>query len=310
MRPLFAFLVLLALALPSLAAEQRDYPAKRVAPHTWVIHGPLGEPSVKNQGFMNNPGFVVTRDGVVVVDPGSSVQAGRMVLRQIRKVTDKPVTHVLNTHVHGDHWLGNQAILEAYPEVKILAHPRMIAEAEAGAGAFWVDLMERLTEGFTRGTRAVVPTIPVTEDQTLTIGGFTFKIHAPEKAHSNTDIMIEVVEERLVFLGDNVLAGRIGRMDDGTFAGSIAACERAERIPAKVFVPGHGKTGNRQIVTAYKDYLSTLLNAVKQGYAAGLADFEMKPAVVAKLARWQRWNGFADNVGRQISLAVLEVEAM
>lgn len=310
MQRLIAFLALFTLALPGLAAELRDYPAQKVSPHTWVIHGPLGEPSVANQGFMNNPAFVVTRDGVVVVDPGSSVQSGRMVLRQIRKLTKKPVTHVINTHVHGDHWLGNQAIFEAYPKVQILAHPRMIEEANQGAGEFWVGLMDRLTEGFTRGTRSVIPTIPVIEDQTLSIGGFTFKIHAPEKAHSGNDIMVEVVEEKLLFLGDNVLAKRIGRMDDGTFLGSIAACERAEKIAAQVFVPGHGKTGGRQIVTAYKDYLATLFAAVRSGYDAGKADFEMKPEVVGKLARWQHWNGFGDNVGRHISLAVLEIEAM
>src|SRR5688572_10749145 len=78
----------------------RDYPADRIAAHTYVIHGPRAIASVANQGFMNNPAFIVTGEGVVVIDPGSSVQAGRMVMKQLRKVTDKPVTHVLNTHVH------------------------------------------------------------------------------------------------------------------------------------------------------------------------------------------------------------------
>ncbi|MEW8078440.1 MAG: hypothetical protein AB2822_10155 [Candidatus Thiodiazotropha endolucinida] len=68
----------------------RDYPVEQIAQHTYVIHGPLGYPSVENQGFINNPGFVVTQNGVVLIDPGSSVQAGRMVLRQIKSITDKP----------------------------------------------------------------------------------------------------------------------------------------------------------------------------------------------------------------------------
>ena len=61
---------------------------------------------------MNNPGFVVTEDSVVVVDLGSSTQAGRRLVDEIRSVTDKLVTHVLATHIHGDHWLGNQAITD------------------------------------------------------------------------------------------------------------------------------------------------------------------------------------------------------
>lgn len=306
----FLGLLLAVAALTAAAAELRDHAAKKVAPNTWVIHGPLGDPSVENQGFMNNPAFVLTKDGVVVVDPGSSVQAGRMVLRQIRKLTDKPVTHVLNTHVHGDHWLGNQAILDAHPNVQLIAHPEMIKRANAGAGADWVDRMDRMTNGFTRGTEARVPTVPVTENQELRLGGVTFRILAPEKAHSHTDIMIEVVEEKVLFTGDNVMNGRFGRMDDGTYAGSIAACERAAKVPAKVFVPGHGKTGGREIVTSYRDYLATLFNTVKAEYDKGKQDYEMKDTVRAKLAKWTRWEGFDLHLGRQVSVAVLELEAM
>nr|WP_231892881.1 MBL fold metallo-hydrolase [endosymbiont of unidentified scaly snail isolate Monju] len=81
---------------------------------------------------MNNPSFLVTEQGVVVVDPGGTLQAGRMLVGKIRATTDKPVLAVFNTHVHGDHWLGNQAIVEAWPQAVIYAHPKMIEEAKAG----------------------------------------------------------------------------------------------------------------------------------------------------------------------------------
>ena len=111
------------LAVNASSAENivRDYLVDQVAPHTYVIHGPLGYPSVENQSFMNNPGFVITDIGVVLIDPGSSVQAGRMVLKQIQTVTDKPITHVINTHIHGDHWLGNHAVAEVFPKAVLMA---------------------------------------------------------------------------------------------------------------------------------------------------------------------------------------------
>ncbi len=301
---------ILLLVSAAVAGELRDYAPVKVAPHTWVIHGPLGDPSVANQGFMNNPAFVVTNDGVVVVDPGSSVQAGRMVLRQIRQLTDKPVTHVLNTHVHGDHWLGNQAIHDAYPRAKIMAHPEMIRVAHDSAAATWLDIMDRLTQGFTRDTRAIIPTIPLAENQRFTTGGIEFRIHAPEKAHSGTDIMIEVATESLLFLGDNVMNGRFGQMNDGTFAGNIAACDRALLLPAKIFVPGHGKTGGRENVSAYRNYLSSLFETVRREYDAGKKDYEMKETVKAAVAPYIGWEGFDLHFGRHISVAVLELEAM
>lgn len=304
--------LLLPAWLPSIApaAEVRDYPAERVAAHTWVIHGPLGDPSVENQGFMNNPAFVVTREGVVVIDPGSSVQAGRMVLRQIRRITRRPVTHVLNTHVHGDHWLGNHAIHDAFPDAKILAHPEMIRAAREGEGDRWLEIMDRLTQGFTQETRAVIPSIPVVEDQTFSAGGVTFRILAPPKAHSGTDIMIHVAGEGVLFLGDNVMNARVGAIrGDGTFLGNIAACDRALKESVRVFVPGHGKSGGGDIVRAYRAYLSTLFEAVRREVDAGKRDYEMKEAVRAQLAPYRHWTGFDIHLGRQISSAVIEAEA-
>lgn len=130
--PLIATLVFCTPALAGPNDIVRAYPAQQVSANTYVIHGPQGVPSAANQSFMNNPAWIVTNEGVVVIDPGSSVQVGRMVVAQIRKTTDKPVTHIFDTHVHGDHWLGNQAILEAWPKATLIAHPDMIKQAKNG----------------------------------------------------------------------------------------------------------------------------------------------------------------------------------
>ena len=286
----------------------RDYPVDRVAAHTYVIHGPREIASVANQGFMNNPAFVVTADGVVVIDPGSSVQSGRMLMKQLRAVTRKPVTHVLNTHVHGDHWLGNQAVREVYPDAVIMAHPETIKRVP-GVAQEWVGTMHRLSGGFSEGTRAVLPTVAIGNGGELKTGGITFRIHATPDAHSHTDIMIQVVEDSVVFGGDNFLYQRLPRLDDATFKGSIEACRVAAGLNARIYVPGHGPSGGVEIVNAYGNYLATLYAEVKKHYDAGKQDYEMKDAVVARLKAYAGWTHFDDVIGRHISLAVLEIEA-
>ena len=288
--------------------EIPDYPVTRVSEHVYVIHGPTETPNPKNKGFMNNPGIVLTTAGVVIVDPGSTLYAGRMVLRQVRKLTDKPVIHVFNTHVHGDHWLGNQAIVEAYPKARIHAHPEMIAEARAGAGAQWVRLMENLTAGASKGTRAVPPTEPLKDGQELKIGGLTFKIYLGEHAHTRTDAMIQVVEDSVLFTGDNALYQRIGRMDDGSFRGNIHELERALALKLKVYVPGHGTSGGPDVIRPYLEYLRTVYNEAARLMEQDLADYEMKPVIGPKLKPYWKWSGFEEEFGRHVSLAVLEAE--
>ena len=285
----------------------RNYPVVKVVPDTYVMHGPLGEPSVSNQGFMNNPGWVIAGNQVVVIDPGSSVQAGRRVVQQIKKTTRLPVTLVYTTHIHGDHWLGNQAILEAWPKAVLAAHPDMIAKAHAGEAQSWINLMSRSTQGYTEGTRAEIPTLATFDGMTTKIGTHVFKVLSSNNAHSKTDIMI-VVDNNVLFAGDNAMNKRIARMDDGNFLGNIKAIDQALALHVKVIVPGHGITGGREILTAQKAYFQTLFDAVKGEYVLGKSDFEMKPTVLKKLARFKTWDGFDTTVGKHISLAVLEIE--
>ncbi|MFN3544373.1 MAG: MBL fold metallo-hydrolase [Thiobacillus sp.] len=305
---LFAALVFSVAAVAGPNDVVRPYPPQKVHANTYVIHGPQGVPSVGNQGFMNNPAWIVTADGVVVIDPGSSVQAGRMVVAQLKKTTKKPVTHVFNTHVHGDHWLGNQAVLEAWPDAVIIAHPDMIKQAREGADRFWLELMARLTQGYTDGTRAVIPTIEAADGQTFRIGGKTFRIHASDDAHSKTDLMIEVVEDRILFTGDNVLSRQVMNLRDGTFRGVIKATQRALDIDARLYVPGHGKSGDRRVVAEQKAYFDILMREVRRMHDEGMSDFEMKPVIEQKLAAFRTWKEWDANLGPQISLAILEIE--
>lgn len=285
-----------------------DYDAQQLSATTYIIHGPTSTPNPDNKGFINNPGFIITEQGVIVVDPGGSLQSGEMVLRQIRKLTDKPVTHVFNTHVHGDHWMGNQAIVEAYPDVVIYGHPAMIEQLQGPEGQRWINMIEDLTAGASKGTRVVVPNQAVNDGHTLTINGKTFRIYAPGHAHSGTDIMIHYLEDGVLFCGDNISHKRIIRLDDATYAGNIEAAELAVALDAKHYVPGHGPSGDVSIPQAYLTYLQTVYNGVAEMYEQGMSDFEMKPQLEEKLTAYLGWDGFDDQLGRHISLAVLEIE--
>ncbi|WP_018077405.1 MBL fold metallo-hydrolase [Thiobacillus denitrificans] len=308
---IFSLLAAMAFCTSAMAGPNdvvRSYPPQEVAAGTYVIHGPQGLPSAANQSFMNNPAWIVTADGVVVIDPGSSVQVGRMVVAQIRKTTDKPVTHVFDTHVHGDHWLGNQAILEAWPKATLVAHPDMIKQAHNGADAFWIQLMSDMTGGYTDGTRAVIPTIEAADGQEFRIGGKTFRIHSSTDAHSKTDLMIEMVEDRILFTADNVLNRQVMNLRDGTFKGVMKATDRALALNMALYVPGHGKTGDREFVTEQKAYFDILMTEVRRMYDEGKSDYEMKPVIAEKLKAYQGWAEWDTNLGQQISLAILEIE--
>jgi glyoxylase-like metal-dependent hydrolase (beta-lactamase superfamily II) len=169
--------------------------------------------------------------------------------------------------------------------------------------------MNSLTGGATSGTEALIPDLALTDGQEIVSGGMTVRVHIVPEAHSNTDAMFEVVEDSLLYTGDNVTYHRMPRFDDGTFRGTLAACDHALSLNLEHYVPGHGPSGGAEVVESFRRYTSTLYQKVGELYGEGLSDFEMKPQIVAALEEYQEWASFDEFIGRTVSLAVLEAEA-
>lgn len=309
--------------LSALAREVEDFvkgpPMPDIAPnqlseHVWTIYSPDGFPTPENLGMMCNVSFVLTSRGVVVLDSGASVQIGEMALRQIRRLTDKPVIALFNSHYHGDHWLGNHAFVEAFGmDLPIHAHAHSKKEIEGIQGDQWRSLMEKWTNHATAGTRVVPPNRVVNHGEELVFGDVTLRIHDYGKAHTPGDICVEVLQDRLTHVGDVAMDRRIANMDDGSYLGTLRFYDGLERHAAsRIWLPGHGKAGpdvlrwNREL---FEGIYRPCEAAVKAGQdmtaarAAVLAD----PRVKGKAGETK---GFDANIGKYVSLAYLEAEAV
>jgi glyoxylase-like metal-dependent hydrolase (beta-lactamase superfamily II) len=290
------------------AFEWAHIQPKKIGPHTYVIeHGPHDEEPKASHGFHNNPGFVVTKSGVVVIDTGSSYEIGKMILRKISAITSKPVTHIFTTHFHGDHWLGNQALVEAYPDAQTIAHPETIALLNAGEDRFWLDVFsERLGDDFA-GTKAVTPSTPA-KSKEYRIGDLTFKVVLFDKAHTATDLMVYVVDDSVLFTGDIVNNQHFSFMGHGNFKGAYAATQKALAMNPKHVVVGHGRSGDMGLVKAYAHIYQTLRDVVGKYHEQGLMEFEMKPMVVTELDAYKNWSGFDRQIGPYISQLIIELD--
>ena len=276
----------------------------------YYMEGDLNLPNKKNRGFMNNPGIVLTTKGVVIIDPGSNYEVANKVLAEVKKLTDKPVIAVFNSHLHGDHWLGNGAIKKAYPKAIIYAHAEMQSQARAGAGKRWVKLFNEMTGGVAKDTIAVAPDIAVNDGEVLKLGNTEFRMHIyGNKAHTDNDLIVEVVQEKVVFLGDVVMLGRMPA-DLETFHvhNSIKFIDKIYTIGATHYVPGHGPAGDKKVMEAYRIFLQIIYDDVKKYSKEGNVAYEMKPKVVKRLHPYKDWIDFEKEVGRIIARAYAQIE--
>ena len=289
-----------------------DIPAQQLSPHAWMVFSPDGFPTAENRGMMSNVIFVVTTAGVVVIDSGASLQIGQMAIRMIRKVTDKPVVAVFNSHNHGDHWLGNHAFVKTYgDQLPIYALPSTIEKLKGAEGNLWRSLMERWTNQSTLGTQVVVPNTPVQHGQVIQIGDVTFRMHHYGTAHTPSDLCVEVVQDKLTAVGDIAMTNRIANMDEGSFAGTFKYYKALMAATGEqIWVPGHG-LGSKDLLKTYGEFMAGIWEPCLKAVEESKSEADAKAAVLKDprvASRAKTMQGFDGNIGKYVSLAYLEAE--
>ena len=290
----------------------RDRPISKISQHVFMVESPDGFPTPENQGLMSNVVFVVGRKGVIVIDSGASVQIGEMALRQLKTVTRQPVVGVINTHYHGDHWLGNQAFVEAFgADLPIYAHAGTRSAIAGAVGLFWHDAMERWTDEATIGTRIVSPRQDIDHGYSLSLGDVGLRIHHYGQAHTPNDLCVEIPEDGVMCVGDVLMDRRIANMEDGSYQGTFETIDKLiANSRTTTWVPGHGDAG-QAVLTWQRDLFEGIwqscVEAIKQGLPleGALAFATKDPRVASRAGETKGWDR---NIGKYVSIAYLEAE--
>lgn len=249
-----------SLALPAHAIEVVPI---QVTPRVHYVQGKPGTASSENEGFNSNAGFVVTDEGVVVVDALGTPALGEALVRAIRKVTRKPIRRVIITHYHADHFYGLKALKAAGAEV--WAHQAGREYLEGGQGRRRVEQRARDLFPWVEADMPLVPADRWLErDETFALGGVRFEIQYLGPAHSPEDVIVVVPSEGVIFSGDILFAGRIPFVGQ---ADSRLWLERIDRLLAlkpRVMVTGHGKVSRDPVtdLALTREYLGYLRTAM------------------------------------------------
>jgi glyoxylase-like metal-dependent hydrolase (beta-lactamase superfamily II) len=247
---------------------------KQVAAHGWFFEGEAGMASVANKGFMSNAGFVVTGDGVVVFDALGTPALGRAMVAAIAKVTPQPIRRVVVSHYHADHIYGLQALKAAGAQV--WAHRK--AQGYLASPQATERLVQRRNDLFPwvdENTVIVAPDVWLDGDSEFRMGGLTFRILYSHGAHSPEDVMMYVVEDKLLFAGDLIFAGRVPFVGNADSAGWLKALDTMISISPVVVIPGHGPASRdvARDLTLTRDYLAYLRKTMGDA-ASDLTPFE------------------------------------
>lgn len=304
LRAFLIFLFILFISTTATAGKFADVNVQKINDHVYAMLGGIDVPNKQNGGYVNNILVIIGDKGVILVDAGSHRAIAAHVYESIKKITSKPVTHILITHHHGDHHLG----ASFFPNAEVIASEYCAKQIQEN-GRSMVKSMAGMTGLSLDDTTPVVPQkrIPEHTRQTMVIQGVTLELITPDTAHTKGDMMVFLPQDGVLASGDILVHGVNPNINDGNLKSWLGVLNEIRKLPVKIAMPGHGALMRPQDIVEFQNMMISFYKAVEDTYNSGgdMSDVRGK----LNLAKWKKLSRYKEMMGRNISKVWIDVEA-
>ncbi|HSF19228.1 MAG TPA: MBL fold metallo-hydrolase [Vicinamibacteria bacterium] len=294
---------LLVLAMVTTAGLGRGAEVGRVeelAPDVYFYQGDL------DKGYCNN-GFIVLEDYVLVVD-ANFPSAARLLIGEIRKITDKPIRFAFDTHHHGDHAYGNQVWVDqgatAVANTGVVDEMKKYETGHYGSSpGRWEEAAKERED--LRDVKLEPPSLLFPDAMIFDDGKHRVELRHFGTAHTHGDGFAWLPTERILFTGDAVVNGPHNYVGDGNVSEWIETLDRAKALGARIVAPGHGPVGTGTLVSDQQLFFRELRRFVQtKSETGGPAEVQSAVEEMASALRGNEaiaryvGDGFSAQVGK------------
>ena len=245
---------------------------------------------------VSNAGLLIRGDGATVIDTAATEKRARGLRTALAELTAAPLRFLVNTHFHGDHTFGNAAVSD--PGTLIVGHELARQEmmtAGMGLTKLWPDVEWGDVE-------VTPPQLTFRDRLTLHLGDHLAELVFVGPAHTTTDIVVWLPQERVLFAGDVVMPGCTPFVLMGSVSGSLRALDTLRALEPRIVVGGHGPVSGPEVLDETADYLRWLLRTAQEGIAAGFTPLQAaRGASPGDFAAWLDSERLVGNLHRAYS---------
>ncbi len=224
--------------------------------------------------------FLVTDEGVIATDP-MNPKAAKLLLSEIRKVTEKPVKYVIYSHNHHDHISGGNIFIKE--GAKFIGHKNLLKELG--------DHVSPVTP---------LPDISFEDSYTLTLGGRTIELKYFGPNHGESLVVMRLPKEKILFVVDIVTPRRVAfrGMPDFWPDEWIRSLKEIEQMDFDYVISAHGPETQpaidpASVVKEQRVYLEDLMSAVKTAMDSGTHSPDVLRKTV-KLPKYKNWQYYEE----------------
>ena len=237
-------------------ATSVDMQLIKVSDHVYYAQGEAGT-ATDNEGFISNAGVIVTDQGVVLFDTLGTPSLGHLLLQKIREITDKPIIKVIISHYHTDHFYGLQVFKDMGAEVIATKGGEQYLQSDAVKNLF-EERKKSLKPWVNQFPRLIAPDTTINGQSDFTVGGVTFQLTPVGKNHAPGDLVMRVLPDNVLFVGDLVFEQRLPFVVGSDSKKWLETLDNLDISHINVIVPGHGaaSTHPKKTLRATREYLN------------------------------------------------------
>jgi len=262
-----ALLGTLLLAVTSLSAY--DYALKPVRV-TSDVHCFFGKPEIMdkvNNGNIVNSCYIDAGEGYVVVDTGPSYAYAQSAYKAMSKIKSLPVKLVINTHIHDDHWLGNNYFTEQ--GIRVLGTDDFKVSADMSEPT---RMQTYISAEAYASTKPTLPTEMISSDTTIKVGNQTLELKiAKHKAHTAKDMVVFLPKSKVLIAADLVFNDRLPSVRGGDINGWLSSLDDLDKLGAAHVVGGHGNRTDKDAARMTREYFTQMRSEIRAAIAEGLS---------------------------------------
>jgi cyclase len=242
--------------------------------------------------------FVVTQEGVVMIDSCNSSLDSRKMAAAIKKVTDKPVVFLIDTETHSDHTANHF----------IFSPPATVINAEGAGTGMRKEFDPKRAETLAakspelreamQGYKMIPPQIEYKDRMTINLGERAFELIYLKNVHSEADTAIWLPKERVLFAASAANVRRIINLRPSVVIPDvIASYKLMKSLNPEIVVTGHGPPTTAKVFDEYEGFYTLLLKRVGDMAAQGKSLDEIKKELkMPEYADWHDQNRLAANI--------------
>ena len=276
-----------------------------VEENIFLHYGVHEDSSIENQGDIANIGFIVGKKSVLIIDTGGTLEIAKNLLETVKNKTSLPISHVVITHGHPDHYLGSEIF--KISNIQFIGHENLKRSINMNFNFYKTLQASSIEDQSILDIKPVFPDLEIKKNQTITVdlGGREVKIRAWESGHTDSDLSVYDVKSKILWT-ENIFVNRIPSVR-ASILGWKKNLEITSKMDINKIIPGHGKiTTKDEALLPMLSYFRRMIKEIRTLHVKGI-NIETAQKEVAKDNK-ENWLLFNDYHISNVTKAYSELE--